>query len=106
MKKEEILDLNKQDNQRFDEREQENIIVACNKAYRIGRFLCALIISFDAIIAKRISFATWSVFLIMTATYLFYKYKCSKKKYEIVLSVIYATLGILFFIKYFISLVG
>lgn len=104
MNKEEILNLNKQDNKGFDEKEKGDIVYACNKAYRIGRFLCALIVSLDGFVAKRINYSVLGLFMIMTGTYLIYMYKQFKKKLELVFGILYLIVGLLLFIKYFISL--
>jgi len=105
MNKEEILKLNKQENKRFDEMEKGAIIDACNKAYRIGRFLCALVLIVDIIFTQNVNYSIWFIFVSMTSIYLLYKYKFSRKRRDIILGIIYALLGIIFFVMHIISII-
>lgn len=104
MNKEDILNLSKQENKRFDERQKEGIVDSCNKAYRIGRLLCAIILSLEAFVLNKINYGMFTIFMIMTGTYLFYEYKYTQRKYRMILSVIYLLAGIVFFIIFIVKL--
>ena len=104
MKKEDILSLNKQDNKNFDEKEKSDIVYACNKAYRIGRLLCAITIAFDGFVAKKFNYSVFSIFLLMTGVYILYMYKQFKKNRELIFGILYCLIGILLFIIYLINL--
>lgn len=104
MEKEQILKLNKQDNNKFDEKQRNDIVDACNKAYRYGRLLCSIVIALDWIVGNTINVSVLSIFMFMTSIYLIYMYKEFNKKYELVLGVIYGICAILLFIKYIINI--
>lgn len=104
MNREEILNLNKQDNQRFDERQKGGIVDACNKAYRVSRFLCALIIALDYVLMRQVNVAVLSILMVMNGVYLYYMYKTSSKKIDIVLGITYSVIGVLLFVKYIIEI--
>lgn len=104
MEKDEILKLNKQDSQRYDEKQKGDIVDACNKAYRYGRLLCAFIIGLDWFVGNSINYSVLSIFMFMTGIYLLFMYKDFKKKYELILGIIYGLCAILLFIKYIVSM--
>ena len=106
MKKEEILEKSRNENQKADEMELFALASAGKLAAQVGMTVCCLVACLQVILTDTISFESWMIYFSILGTVYLVKYVKLHKKHELLLAVLYLCLFVFFTILFVIRLVG
>lgn len=106
MNKEEILAKSRKENKNQDIYEYDVLKSAGSIATRIGLILCCLIAVLEVIFTEKISFGSWFIFFGMLSTLFLVKFIKLHRRHELLITVLYFALCIMFFILFIIQIMG
>lgn len=106
MNKEEILAKSRKENKNQDIYEYDVLKSAGSIATRIGLILCCLIAVLEVIFTGKVSFGSWFIFFGMLSTLFLVKFIKLHRRHELLVTVFYFALCIMFFILFIIQIMG
>lgn len=105
MDKDEILELNRKDNAREDEREKELGSYAKQIAFAVGTLVCVLFTVLEAAFADSFSSVPWAIYFSMTGTESVVKFVRIRKKSDLAIGMIELTCAVMMIAYYIVKLV-
>ena len=106
MNKEEILAKSREENKNQDIYEYDVLKSAGSIATRIGLIFCCLIALLEVIFTGKVSFGSWFIFFGMLSTLFLVKFIKLHRRHELLVTVLYFALCIMFFILFIIQITG
>lgn len=106
MKKEEILEKSRKENNGSDEMELFALATAGKLAAQIGMIVCCIVAILQTIFTEAISFESWMIYFSIIGTIFTVKYVKLRRQHELFLAILYAVFFIFFSVMFVIRLVG
>ena len=106
MKKEEILEKSRRENDGPDEMELCVLGVAGKLAAQIGMTVCCIVSVLQVMLAKSMSFESWMIYFSIIGTLFTVKYVKLRKKHELLLAILCFALFVFFAVMFVRRLIG
>ena len=104
MNKEEILARSRNENKGMDIIELQSLEKASKVAAKVGMLLCCFVAVMEVAVTGQLSLGSWLIYFGILCTLFFMKYRLMKKRHELLLSIFYTMLFLLFLILFLLKL--
>ena len=104
MNKEEILAKSRNENKGMDIMELQSLEKASKVAAKVGMLLCCFVAVMEVAVTGQLSLGSWLIYFGILCTLFFMKYRLMKNRHELLLSIFYTMLFLLFLILFLLKL--